>query len=66
MDVAPHDDYLTRAETAAFMTKVKTRVEPFGCSLNYFTYCDRNSDDRISLSEWCFCHGLDNSKNDNS
>ncbi|XP_062502729.1 uncharacterized protein LOC134179790 [Corticium candelabrum] len=60
MDVAPHDDYLTRAETAAFMTKVKTRVEPFGCSLNYFTYCDRNSDDRISLSEWCFCHGLDN------
>jgi hypothetical protein len=60
LDISPHDDYLTRAEVASYLADVRVRIEPFGCGLDYFEHCDHNSDDRISLAEWCFCHGLDN------
>ena len=62
LDVLPHDDFITQKEFQSYETETKI-ITPFACSNSYFSYCDRNDDSKISLSEWCFCHGLDNSEN---
>ena len=62
LDVSPHDDVLTGQEVEAYITKLAATVTSRECVTSYFSRCDRNSDRKISLAEWCFCHGLDNRK----
>ncbi|XP_065186451.1 uncharacterized protein LOC135817249 isoform X3 [Sycon ciliatum] len=60
LDVAPMDRKLSRAEVGAFMNETVRNVHPRACAESQWTYCDYDDDDYISLSEWCWCNGLDN------
>lgn len=62
LDVAPMDRKLSRAEVGAFMNETVRNVHPRACAESQWTYCDYDDDDYISLSEWCWCNGLDNRK----
>ena len=62
MDVAPMDRKLSRSEAASMLNLAASAIQPAGCAQTQWAYCDYNSDDYISLSEWCWCTGLDSSK----
>ena len=62
LDVAPMDRKLSRAEVGSFMNDTKLNVHPRACAESQWSYCDYNNDNYISLSEWCWCTGLDPSK----
>ena len=62
LDVNPHDDVLVIQEVKGYLKELSAAITNRGqCVKGYFDRCDRNSDSKISLAEWCFCHGLDNS-----
>lgn len=63
LDVSPHDDVLVKQEVQEYFRQLSSSTNSLQCVKDYFSRCDRNSDSRISLAEWCFCHGLDNSNN---
>ena len=62
LDVAPMDRQLSSSELSSFQSEVKCRVAPRACAESMTSYCDYNTDGYISLTEWCWCSGLDNSK----
>jgi len=62
LDVAPMDRRLSSSEVSSFTEEVKQTVGPRACADSLISYCDYNSDGFISLGEWCWCNGLDNSK----
>ena len=62
LDVAPMDRKLSRAEVGSFMNDTTLNVHPRACAESQWSYCDYNNDNYISLSEWCWCTGLDPSK----
>ena len=62
LDVSPMDRQLSSEEMSSFLTEVQREVDPRACAESMKSYCDYNEDGMISLSEWCWCSGLDNSK----
>ena len=62
MDVAPMDRQLSRSEAARLLSMATESIRPQACAESQWSYCDYNSDNYISLSEWCWCTGLDPSK----
>ena len=62
LDVAPNDRRLTTSELKDFTENVKRSVGPRACAESLVSYCDYNKDGNISLGEWCWCNGLDNSE----
>jgi len=62
LDVAPMDRKLSRAEVSDFMNDTVRNVHPRACAETQWQHCDYNEDGYISLSEWCWCNGLDPSK----
>ena len=66
LDVAPMDRKLSRSEAGAFFGDAALNVHPRACAESQWDYCDYNEDGSISLSEWCWCTGLDPSKFDST
>ena len=64
LDVSPNDRRLSTSELSGFTEEVKRSVGPRACADTLVSYCDYNRDGFISLGEWCWCNGLDNSKCD--
>ena len=60
LDVSPMDRQLSSTETASFLSEVIREVDPRACAETMKEYCDYNDDNMISLTEWCWCNGLDN------
>lgn len=64
LDVSPQDRKLSSQELSGFMMEIKCTVAPRACAESLTSYCDYNNDGYVSLSEWCWCSGLDNSKSE--
>ena len=62
LDVSPNDRRLSREEAKNFLAETSREVAPRACADDQWSYCDYNNDDFISLSEWCWCTGLDPSE----
>ena len=62
LDVSPMDRQLSESETSSFLSEVVREVGPRACAESLKSYCDYNEDGMISLSEWCWCSGLDSGK----
>ena len=62
LDVSPSNRVLSTSELSRFEEEVKLSVGPRACAESFVSYCDYNKDGVISLGEWCWCNGLDNSK----
>ena len=59
LDVSPSDRRLSRQEAGQFFSEAILEVSPRACAEDHWSRCDYNSDGYISLSEWCWCSGLD-------
>ena len=62
LDVSPMNRELSRSEAESFFSEVEREVGPRACAVSHWEKCDYNRDGSISLSEWCWCTGLDPSK----
>ena len=62
LDVAPMDRQLSVSEAGDFFHSAEREVGPRACAMSHWDRCDYNRDGSISLSEWCWCTGLDPSK----
>eukprot|EP00117_Sycon_ciliatum_P036387 scpid49483/ scgid27402/ Chymotrypsin-elastase inhibitor ixodidin len=59
LDVNPRDRRLGKREARAFLTELKSQIGLKGCASTMWASCDYNRDHHVSLSEWCYCTGLD-------
>ena len=62
LDVSPNDRRLSRQESESFFAEAIDEVSPRACAEDHWSRCDYNGDNYISLSEWCWCSGLDPGK----
>lgn len=62
LDVSPSNRVLSASELSQFEDEMEMSVGPRACAESFLSYCDYNNDGVISLGEWCWCNGLDNSK----
>ena len=59
LDVNPMDRRLSKSEAGSFFEEAIREVSPRACAEDQWSRCDYNKDGFISLSEWCWCSGLD-------